>query len=54
VVDKSAKDARFLALSHPFTAIEFVEIFIAEVVKLHAFPSSIVSNRDKIFLNHFW
>lgn len=52
MVDRLIKYTQFLALT--FTAKEVAEICIIEVVKLHGFPSYIVSNREKIFLTHFW
>lgn len=54
VVDRLSKSAHFAALNRPFTAKIVAETFVNTVVKLHGMPWSIVSDRDPVFISHFW
>ncbi|KAA0067036.1 transposon Tf2-1 polyprotein isoform X1 [Cucumis melo var. makuwa] len=49
-----SKYAHFLLFKHLYTAKVIAEVFIKEVVELHGYPKSIVSDRDNVFLGHFW
>lgn len=52
VVDRFSKFAHFIPLAHPYTAASVARAFFNDIVRLHGFPQSIVSDRDPIFTGH--
>jgi hypothetical protein len=54
VVDRFNKYAHFMSLSHPYSAPTVAKIFIDNMYKLHGLPTSVVTNRDPVFLSKFW
>lgn len=53
-MDRLLKYANFMTLRHPFTTLNVETIFIKEVVRLHEFTISMVSDWDKVFMSTFW
>ncbi|XP_066344467.1 uncharacterized protein [Miscanthus floridulus] len=44
----------FIALSHPYSASSVARAFFDNIVRLHGFPCSIVSDTDTVFTSNFW
>jgi hypothetical protein len=54
VVDKYTKFAHFVPLKHPFTALSVAKVYMDNVYKLHGLPTSLISDRDKVFTRKLW
>lgn len=54
VVDKLSKYGHFLALSHPYTALDVAQLFLDNIFKRHGWPSTITCDRDPIFISKVW
>lgn len=54
VVDGLTKFRHFIAVRHPYSAKDITGIFIKEVVRLHDFSRTIISDKDRVFISTFW
>jgi hypothetical protein len=54
VVGRFSKYAHFIPLSHPYNVVSVARVFFDGIVRLHGFPSSIVSDRDLVFTSNVW
>ena len=54
IVDRLTKSAHFIPVKTRYRPPEYADIYIAEIVKLHGIPKTIVSDRGPQFTAHFW
>ena len=54
IVDRLTKSAHFLPIQQSDSLDKLARLYVAEIVRLHGVPISIVSDRDSRFTSHFW
>ena len=54
VVDRLIKSAHFIPVRTDYSLDKLAELYIAEIVRLHGVPMSIISDRDPRFTSRFW
>ena len=54
VVDRFSKYGHFIPLLHPYTAKDIATLFFHHIHKLHGLPTTIITDRDTIFVSQFW
>ena len=54
VIDRLSKYAHLASLKSDFNSQQVVELFMRTIIKLHGFPQTVVSDRDKVFTSQFW
>lgn len=52
-VDLLTKYAHFIVIHHPYTVKDITIVFIREIVKLHGFSHTMVSNCGQVFTSNF-
>ena len=52
-MDRLSKQGHFIGLGSNFTAPQVAEIFMHEIVCLDGVPTSLISDRDPIFMSQF-
>lgn len=54
IVDRLTKCAHFIALSHPYSALDIARLFMEHIFKLHGMPADVVSDKDPMFTSKLW
>ncbi|KAL0440135.1 UNVERIFIED_CONTAM: Transposon Tf2-11 polyprotein [Sesamum latifolium] len=54
IVDRLTKSAHFLPIRQGDSLDKLAELYVAEIVRLHGVPVSIVSDKDPRFTSRFW
>jgi len=54
IIDRLTKSAHFIPVKNTYRPPEYADIYIAEIVKLHGIPKTIISDRGPQFTAHFW
>ncbi|GJP69736.1 hypothetical protein CLOP_g735, partial [Closterium sp. NIES-67] len=54
VVDRLTKMAHFIACQQTITAEQTAQLFIANVIRLHGLPTTIISDRNPKFTSNLW
>ena len=54
VVDRLTKSAHFIPIKVTFSVERLAQIYVANIVRLHRVPLSIILDRDAHFTSQFW
>jgi hypothetical protein len=53
-VDRLTKSAHFIPVSITDRVRQYIELYISHIVHYHGTPKTIISDRESIFVAHFW
>ena len=54
IIDRLTKSAHFIPVKTRYRPPEYANPYLAEIVKLHGIPKTIISDRGPQFTAHFW
>jgi len=53
IIDRLTKSAHFIPMKNSYRPPEYADLYMAEIVKLHGIPKTIISDRGPQFTAHF-
>jgi hypothetical protein len=54
IVDRLTKSVHFIPVKISYRPPEYADLYIAQIVRLHGIPKTIVLDRGPQFIAHFW
>ena len=54
IVDRLTKSDHFLPVKTTYSADQYADLYVSEIVRLHGVPKSIISDRGSVFTSNFW
>jgi len=54
IIDRLTKSAHFIPVKTRYRPPKYADFYLAEIVKLHGIPKTIISDRGPQFTAHFW
>lgn len=54
VVDRLTKYAHFIAMAHPYSVEQVIDLFMKNIHRLHGMPIAIIADRDRIFTSQLF
>ena len=54
IIDRLTKSAHFIPVKTRYRPPEYADLYLAEIVKLHSIPKTIISDRGPQSTAHFW
>ena len=54
IVDRLNKSTHFIPIKERYRPHHYAGLYIAQIIRLHGVPKSIVSDRGPQFVDHFW
>jgi hypothetical protein len=54
IVDRLTKSAHFIPVASTYRVGQYAKLNISHIIRYHGIPKTIISDRESIFVAHFW
>jgi hypothetical protein len=54
IVDRLTKSAHFIPIATTYRVRQYAKLYMSHIVRYHDIPKIIISDRESMFVTHFW